>query len=92
MACCWLAAMSSSALLLLLGLLPLLLEAPSAPTVSTVSTGTMALGFQERGELTAVVDIVGNRSLLLESVRHTLLGIVLANQTAVTAPSAVSFD
>lgn len=88
------AAMSSSALLLLLGLPPLLLESSSAPTVtvSTVSTGTMALGFQERGELTAVVDIAGNRSLLLDSVRHTLLGIVLANQTAVTAPSAVSFD
>jgi hypothetical protein len=86
--------MSSSALLLLLGLPPLLLESSSAPTVtvSTVSTGTMALGFQERGELTAVVDIAGNRSLLLDSVRHTLLGIVLANQTAVTAPSAVSFD
>ena len=68
------------------------LSTKAGSVISTVSTDTLALSFSARGELTAVVDIKGGgRSLLLGS-RHTLLGVVLANQTAVTAPSAVSFD
>ena len=65
---------------------------PPRATAPTISTGQLDIAFSEQGELTAVTDTRGRRSVLLDGSRHTLLGIVLANSTAVTAPSAVRYD
>lgn len=61
-------------------------------TAPTISTGQLDVAFSSQGELTAVTDTRGRRSVLLDGSRHTLLGVVLANSTAVTAPSAVLYD
>ena len=66
-------------------------EMPRA-TAPTISTGQLDMAFSARGELTAVTDTRRQRSVLLDGSRHTLLGVVLANNTAVTAPSAVVYD